>query len=80
MQNRLTDSLGEHLITREERMRAVTQVVEDAVRRHKEMGKSIAIWKDVHVVIVPPEEIVLLEDKQPDTEPAVSEFGQTSAR
>ena len=80
MTDRLTDNLVERLVTRKERRRAVTQVVEEAVRRHKEMGKSIAVWQDGHVVIVPAEDIVLLEDTQPDTEPIVREFVQSSAR
>ena len=62
MTNRLTDNLAECLITREERKRAVTQVVEEAVRRHKERGNSIAVWQDGRVVIVPAEEIVLSPD------------------
>ena len=51
--------------------RAVTLVVEEAVRRHKEMGKSIAVWENGRVVIIPAEEIVLLEDVK--TEDALRE-------
>lgn len=78
--DRLTDTLVERLANQDEMNRAVTQVVEEAVRRHKEMGKSIAVWQDGRVVIVPSEEIVLLEDTQPDTEPTVSQIVQISAR
>jgi len=31
--------------------------VQDALRVHKRMGNPIAIWRDGHVVWIPPEEI-----------------------
>jgi hypothetical protein len=36
---------------------AVNRAVTEAVRRHKERGESIVIWRDGKVVVVPPEEI-----------------------
>jgi hypothetical protein len=36
---------------------AFDQGIRDAVRRHKLLGESIAVWRDGKVVIVPPEEI-----------------------
>lgn len=36
---------------------AITAGVRAALRRHKMLGQSIAIWRDGKVVIVPPEEI-----------------------
>ena len=77
MTDRSTDNLAERLIIREERTRAAAQVVEAAVRRHKEMGKSIAVWQDGQVVIVPAEEIVLAEDIPSETEPRVRELVKT---
>ena len=74
MADTVKNNFVERLLTREERSRAVVQVVEEAVRRHKEMGKSIAVWEEGRVVIVPAEEIVLLEDTQRKTEPAVREL------
>jgi len=80
MADRLTDTLVERLANREEMNRAVAQVVEEAVRRHKEKGKSIAVWQDGQVVIVPAEEIVVSEDIPLETEPRVRELAQNSAR
>ena len=41
----------------------------DAVRRHKLLGESIAVWRDGKVVVVPPEEIVVpdLPDDAPQS-------------
>lgn len=79
MSDRSKNSLAERLADREEMSRAVTQVVHEAIRRHKEMGKSIAIGENGRVVIVPAEEIVLLEDIQPETEPPIRELAHNSA-
>jgi len=38
-------------------MDAVNRAVTEALRRHKERGESIVIWRDGKVVTVPPEEI-----------------------
>jgi len=35
----------------------VKEAIALALERHKRLGESIAIWKDGHVVIVPPEDI-----------------------
>ena len=35
------------------------KAVRDALRMHKRLGNSIAIWQEGKVVIVPPEEIVI---------------------
>ena len=36
---------------------AVRKAVRAAVREHKLLGNSIAIWRDGKVVVIPPEEI-----------------------
>lgn len=38
---------------------AMDRGIRDALRRHKLLGESIAVWRDGKVVIVPPEEIVV---------------------
>ena len=43
--------------TAEDVMDAVNRAVTEALRRHKERGESIVIWRDGKVVTVPPEEI-----------------------
>jgi hypothetical protein len=40
---------------------AMKRGVREALRRHKLLGESIAVWRDGKVVIVPPEEIELPE-------------------
>lgn len=40
---------------------AMDRSIRDALRRHKLLGESIAVWRDGQVVIVPPEEIVVPE-------------------
>jgi hypothetical protein len=45
--------------------RAMALAVREAIRRHKCLGQSIAVWRDGQVVVVPPEEIP--EDPQPRT-------------
>ena len=67
MSERSRNSLAERLANREEMNREVTQVVQEAIRRHKERGKSIAVWENGCVVIIPAEKIVLSQDIQ--TEP-----------
>jgi hypothetical protein len=38
---------------------AVAAGVREALRRHKLLGQSIAIWRDGKAVVIPPEEIQL---------------------
>jgi O-acetyl-ADP-ribose deacetylase (regulator of RNase III) len=52
--------------TLEERQRLVRQAVREALREHKEAGRSVATWRNGQAVLVPPEEIVI-----PEEEPAV---------
>jgi hypothetical protein len=40
---------------------AMQKAARQAVRRHKLLGESIAVWRDGKVVIVPPEEIEVPE-------------------
>ncbi len=40
---------------------AMNKGVREALRRHKLLGESIAVWRDGKVVIVPPEEIEIPE-------------------
>jgi hypothetical protein len=40
---------------------AMNKGVRDALRRHKLLGESIAVWRDGTDVIVPPEEIEVPE-------------------
>jgi hypothetical protein len=42
--------------------RVLTGAVQDALRRHKLLGESIAVWRDGKVVIVPPEEIEIPDE------------------
>jgi hypothetical protein len=74
------EPLVKRLADHEEMERSVQAVVEQAVRRHKEMGNSIAVWRDGRVVIVPAEDIVLTQEAQPESEIHVSELAQTSLR
>ncbi len=41
---------------------ALARGVEAALRRHKLLGQSIAVWRDGKVVTVPPEDIVVPPD------------------
>ena len=68
MNNGQRELLVKRLADHKELNRSITTVVQKALQHHKDMGNSIAVWRDGHVVIVPPEEIVLLEDIQPETE------------
>jgi hypothetical protein len=47
--------------------RELTRGLREALRRHKLLGESIAVWKDGKVVIVPPEDVELppLPDELP---------------
>ena len=36
---------------------AVNRAVTAALRRHKELGQSVVMWRDGKIVTVPPEEI-----------------------
>lgn len=42
------------------------QAVNAALLRHRQLGNSVAVWKDGKVVIIPPQEIVIPDD--PKTE------------
>lgn len=44
---------------------AMQRAVLEALRRHKLLGESIAVWRDGTVVIVPPEEIVVPDADEP---------------
>jgi hypothetical protein len=46
---------------------AMARGVREALRRHKALGESIAVWRDGKVVIVPPEEIDLPPSPPDDT-------------
>ena len=45
------------LVSAKDIERAMARGVGEALRRHKLLGESIAVWRDGKVVIVPPEEI-----------------------
>jgi hypothetical protein len=46
--------------------RALRRAVQEALRRHKLLGQSVAVWKDGRPVVLPPEEIPL-EDEGEET-------------
>ncbi len=48
---------------------AMRKAAHQAVRRHKLLGESIAVWRDGKVVIVPPEEIEIPELTEDAPEP-----------
>ena len=48
---------------------AMDRGIRDALRRHKLLGESIAVWRDGQVVIVPPEEIVVPDLPEEDRIP-----------
>lgn len=39
------------------------KAVADAIKRHKLLGESIAVWRDGKVVIIPATEIILSKDE-----------------
>lgn len=43
---------------------ALTSAVQEALLRHKQAGRSVAVWQDDRVVIVPPEEIPIASDRR----------------
>ena len=43
-------------------LRALRAGVREAIRRHKQAGCPMVIWRDGHVVKVPPEEIVIPDE------------------
>ncbi|OKH39332.1 hypothetical protein NIES2119_06215 [[Phormidium ambiguum] IAM M-71] len=40
---------------------ALAKAVREALRKHKQTGNSVAVWRDGKVVWIPPEEINLIE-------------------
>ena len=48
---------------------AMRQAVQEAVRTHKLLGRPIVVWRDGKVVWVPPEEIVLADEKNGAAKP-----------
>ncbi|NEO57115.1 MAG: hypothetical protein F6K54_31010 [Okeania sp. SIO3B5] len=47
-------------------LKSINKAIAEALERHRKLGESIAIWEDGKVVIVPPEKIPLILDKQWD--------------
>ena len=41
--------------------KALAKAVREALHQHKQMGNSVAVWRDGKVVWIPPEEINLTE-------------------
>lgn len=80
MNNAQRELLVKRLADHEEMDRSIQDTVQEALRRHKEMGNSIAVWRDGRVIIVPAEEIVLSQETQQEAEIHVRELAQTSAR
>lgn len=80
----MNDAQRELLVKRmadhEEMDRSIKDTVQQALRRHKEMGNSIAVWRDGRVVIVAAEDIVLTQEAQQESEVHVRELAQTSVR
>jgi len=54
-----SDEIAARLDDTEGMTAAMNRGVRAALRRHKLLGESIAVWRDGRVVIVPPEEIVV---------------------
>ncbi len=46
--------------------KGINKAIAEALERHQKLGESIAIWQDGKVVIVPPEKIPLILDKEWD--------------
>ncbi len=42
----------------------VNKAITEARERHRKLGESVAIWEDGKVVILPPEKIPLILDKE----------------
>lgn len=40
------------------------KAVADAIKRHKLLGQSIAVWRDGKVIVIPPNKIQLHEEKK----------------
>jgi len=79
MNNAQRELLVKRLADHEEMSRSIDGVVQEALRRHKETGNSIAVWRDGKVAIVPAEEIVLSADLPLETEPRMRELVRNSA-
>ena len=47
-------------------LKAINKAIAEDLERHRKLGESIAIWEDGKVVIVPPEKIPLILDKEWD--------------
>ena len=47
-------------------LKSINKAIYEALERHRKLGESIAIWEDGKVVIVPPEKIPLILDKEWD--------------
>jgi hypothetical protein len=52
-------AVAEKLWTAEDLVKAINEAVTEALRRHKERGESIVIWRDGRIVTLKPEEIEL---------------------
>ena len=47
-------------------LKSINKAIAEDLERHRKSGESIAIWEDGKVVIVPPEKIPLILDKEWD--------------
>ena len=52
--------------------RAIQRGVRDALIRHKQLGQSIAVWRDGRVVIVSAEDIEIPPEPPADDEPPIA--------
>jgi hypothetical protein len=52
--------------------RAAREGVRAALRRHKRLGESIAVWRDGRVVEIPPDEITVGEGEGTSSPPAAA--------
>ena len=66
-------SIGEILADGTTINEALKRGVREALRRHKRLGESIAVWEDGKVVTIPSEQIDVLEEE-------VDESNSDSAR
>ncbi|GEM_PF-1060718 len=80
MNNAQREMLVKRLADHEQMDKAISEAVQQALRHHKEIGNSIAVWRDGRVVIVPAEEIVLSADIQRKTEIPLNEPALNSGR